>query len=154
MLPKYAKLEIERRWLVRDLAAAMQLAGRVRLIEDRYIDGTHLRLRKVIDDGQTTTFKLGKKYERSDANAQPAVSTYLSEAEFGVLAALPARAASKQRFACAGGSLDVYGAPRSGFAVFEMEFEALAAATSYVPPPFAGEEVTGQSAYNGLAMAD
>ncbi len=44
-IPKYAKLENERRFLV-DPARAPSVEGQpYRLIEDRYIDGARLRLR-------------------------------------------------------------------------------------------------------------
>ena len=97
--PKYAHIERERRFLV-DPRRRPDLAGRrAILIEDRYITGTRLRLRRMTD-GATgeTAVKLTKKYEAADPLARPIVTTYLSEAEFALLAALPALPLVKRRY--------------------------------------------------------
>ena len=60
--PKYARVEFERRWLV-DASARPPLDGlSFTLIEDRYIEGTRLRLRRMAR-GARTVLKLTKKYE-------------------------------------------------------------------------------------------
>ena len=61
-MPKYFKLEIERRWAV-DIETAMALAeGEPRIIEDLYITHSRMRLRKVTAKGAEPVFKLCKKY--------------------------------------------------------------------------------------------
>jgi len=151
--PKYALPEIERRWLV-DPAALPPLDGLpYRLIEDVYLDGGRLRLRKVSASGLETTFKLGKKYPAPDAQPEPIVNIYLTAAEFAALAALPGRVSRKRRYAVGGGSLDVYEHPSPGLAVFEIEFGNAEAAARYTPPSFAVEEITRNPAHSGYALA-
>jgi CYTH domain-containing protein len=151
--PKYALPEIERRWLVSD-AGAIDLAHcPVRRIDDRYIAGTHLRLRRISGEGTAPIFKLGKKYLPKDGVMQLIVNAYLSEAEFAVFAALPALVSCKRRFSVAGGSLDVYESPRAGFMLFEREFANRVEALAYTPPPFAGTEITDAPDYSGFRLA-
>ncbi|WP_284620727.1 hypothetical protein [Aquabacterium humicola] len=150
--PKYARPEIERRWLVPATLAEKLVAGLpARLIEDRYIIGTRLRLRKV--SGQITQFKLGKKYESSVFGLEQVVSVYLGEEEHKVLAPLPSHVASKRRYSVAGGSIDQYVTPRNGFFIFEVEFSTLAEAQAFEPPTFVGREVTGSPEFTGFSIA-
>lgn len=148
--PKYALAECERRWRV-DLAAAGPLAALpVREIEDVYLSGTRLRLRKV-SSGEGVVFKLGKKYGRAADGVEPMANLYLTEAEHAAFSRLPGYAVRKRRYAVGDGALDVYERPAA--AIFEKEFASAAEAAAYVPPPFAVEEVTGRPAYSGLALA-
>jgi hypothetical protein len=73
--PKYARLELERRWLV-DTARRPALDGLgITVIEDRYIDGTRLRLRRMSrPDLGEVKWKLTKKYECADPSARPIVT--------------------------------------------------------------------------------
>jgi hypothetical protein len=58
------------------------------LIEDRYLDGTRMRLRRMSrPELNETKWKLTKKYECEDPSARPIVSSYLTESEYRVLAA-------------------------------------------------------------------
>ena len=57
---KYARIERERRFLVRRFPERQLILG-VRRIMDRYIEGTNLRLREQNDEGQPTVFKLTQK---------------------------------------------------------------------------------------------
>jgi CYTH domain-containing protein len=154
MNPKYTAEEIERRWLV-DLLEIDSLADLpVRRIEDRYLHGTALRLRKVVEPSGAATYKLGKKYGKSTRLSEPVVSIYLGEDEHDVLSRLPGTVASKERYALLGGSLDVYRSPRPGFAVFEVEFATEDEARVYAPPGFTREEITGNERYSGFALSD
>lgn len=60
--PKYAVPEFERRWLVANMSSVPGPLGDARLIEDRCIAETRLRLRRVTDAQGGVTTKLGKKY--------------------------------------------------------------------------------------------
>lgn len=152
-LPKYATAEIERRWLVPLEVAQGLVSGRIRTIEDLYIEHTRLRIRAVQEQGKTTLFKLGKKYGPCASGVEPVVSVYLSQAEYALLVTLPGHRSIKERRSIVGGSLDVYLMPRLSFAVFEVEFGAERQAEAYAPPPFAGEEVTGNARYSGFQLA-
>ncbi len=151
--PPYTKPEIERRWLV---AADFQFGAivqREREIEDRYIQGTRIRLRKVTEFGEMPIYKLGKKYEPSVPGTHHVVSTYLSETEYKVFALLPARLSRKRRLNVHCGALDVYDLPNTGLRVFEVEFSTAEEAAVYIPPPGVGQEVTNELAFTGYALA-
>ncbi|HET7925476.1 MAG TPA: hypothetical protein VFL30_11295 [Rhodanobacteraceae bacterium] len=152
MHPKYSIPEIERRWLVSaELAATLE--GRAfRMIEDLYIDGTQLRLRKISAPAAEPAYKLCKKYGREAPLANPITNIYLTKSEHENLSALSGKRASKRRYDLADGVIDVYdGAPT--LAIFEVEFRSEDEAARYAPPPFVREEVTGDARYSGFALA-
>ena len=153
-LPKYAKVEIERRWLA-DLEVVGSLDGvAFREIEDVYFPGTGLRLRKVEQVGASPVFKLCKKYGKCSAFSEAVTNLYLSEAEYKlVLSQSGDSAERKRRYGLAGGSLDVYCRPGKP-SIFEVEFQSEVEALAYVPPAFAGIEVTNNPAYSGAALAE
>ena len=94
---KYAHVERERRWL---LAAVPELPPDARrlAIVDRYIRGTRLRLREVTEADGTVVRKLGHKVRLGDDASEVAhTSLYLDQAEWEVLAALPADVLTKTR---------------------------------------------------------
>jgi CYTH domain-containing protein len=153
MLPKYSAAEIERRWLVHLTQIGSLAALPRREIEDRYIAGTYMRLRKVSAELEAAIFKLGKKYGKGNSLTEQVVSVYLTEEEFNVMAAMPSAAVKKSRYTIAGGALDVYQYPNSGFAVFEVEFQSEAAAINYTPPSFTSEEITHNAKYSGFALS-
>jgi CYTH domain-containing protein len=150
-LPKYALLEIERRWLV-DLAKVDLSGAPGRDIEDLYIAGSRLRLRK-ISGAEETAFKLSKKYGKCTPLAEPITNLYLTEREYGLLSSLPGTRTRKRRYTLAGGSLDVYVAPRAGLAVFEVEFESERAASDFVPPAFVTREITNEPGPSGIGLS-
>lgn len=152
-LPKYAKFEVERRWLVEPGAAKSLKDGRAREIEDLYLPGTGLRLRKVSEPGVQSVFKLCKKYGKSSALCEGVTNLYLSEAEYLLLRSrLVGEPIKKVRYEVAGGALDDYGASQPQ-AIFEVEFSSEAEAATYTPPAFVGAEVTGNPAYSGARLA-
>lgn len=152
-LPKYAIFEIERRWLV-DLAMCPAFDERAgATITDRYIDQSHLRLRKVESSSGEVTYKFCKKYERLDALAQPIVNIYLSADEYEVLNRLPGCVIMKRRYPYAEGAIDLYLLGDVELGIFEVEFENLAMAATYVPPELALQDVTHDSGYTGAALA-
>jgi CYTH domain-containing protein len=151
-ISKYARIEIERRWLV-DLTSVGSLErAPSKTIEDRYILGTQLRLRKFTGPGARIEYKFGKKYGKQSLWSEPIANLYLEEQEYQLLANLPARSARKRRFSIAGGSLDVYENPNAGMAIFEVEFESEMAASSYSPPAFVIREVTGDPQFSGATL--
>lgn len=151
--PPYTKPETERRWLVQSGEVWDAQVTRVRKIEDRYIEGTRLRLRMVVENGLPQIYKLGKKYEPVQAGFHHVVSTYLSEAEYQLLATLPARVARKRRLSVYGGALDIYEVPNAGLQIFEVEFASKEIADSYVPPSGVCKEITDEHQYSGYALA-
>ena len=151
--PKYALMEIERRWLV-DPAAVGDLADvPYRLVEDLYVSGSRLRLRKTTEPSGSAVFKFGKKYGKRSVLSEPITNLYLTQAEHRQLSGLAGFAASKRRYSIAGGSLDVYQRADSQLIIFELEFDDEAAAQRYVPPPFVTREITDDPAFSGYSLA-
>jgi CYTH domain-containing protein len=99
-VPKYAKLENERRFWVAeppDLADAP-----VCLIEDLYVDDSRLRLRAITRPaGGPAEFKFCKKHGSDDPMSGPIVNMYLSAEEHALLAALPGSRLRKRRYTVA-----------------------------------------------------
>ncbi len=92
---KYAVVERERRFLV---AALPDGASGTRLIVDRYVTGTRLRLREVHEPDGTVVRKLGQKVRLTDDASEVACTNlYLDEQEWAVLSVLPGRTLSKRR---------------------------------------------------------
>jgi len=156
--PKYARIELERRWLV-DPATRPAFDGcPCTLIEDRYIDGTRIRLRRMTraDLGEVK-WKLTKKYECEAARARPIVSTYLTEREYGLFVTLPARPLAKRRFHLEIGarwwSHDVFAGALAGLELLECEAESRVALDALVPPDWALREVTDLPQWQGGALA-
>lgn len=153
MSRKYARLEIERRWLVSEDVRSSTSSAPYSDIEDRYVTGTRLRLRRVTSCDGATQWKFCKKYPRAGGDTYESITNlYLSKAEVEVLSALPCSIVRKRRYRLAVGSLDVYTHPRA-LNVFEVEFETEVEAQGFVPPPFAGREITGEESLSGAALA-
>ncbi|WP_145094553.1 CYTH domain-containing protein [Anatilimnocola aggregata] len=151
--PKYSLLEIERRWLVNRQAIGSLDPSTARCIEDLYIAGSQLRLRKMTSADGNIIYKLGKKYGATDSSGEPVTNLYLTAAEHAIFDSLPGDRASKVRYLISDGALDVYEFPRTGFTVFEREFNNELAALRYLPPSFVVEEITQQPEYSGAALA-
>ena len=148
--PKYARFELERRWLADPTARPVLDGASVTLIEDRYIEGTRLRLRRMTR-GLRVVLKLTRKYETERPEARPVVTAYLTEVEYDVLAALPARALTKRRYQVPvdgiSWSLDVFEDALTGLELFQIEAADEAALAALVPPPWATKEVTHDPRY-------
>jgi CYTH domain-containing protein len=155
---KYAHVERERRWLVRPGAAPERAALRCLLIEDRYIEATRFRLRRMTDIATgECALKLGKKYEADDPLARPMVTAYLSEAEYAVFAALPALPLIKRRYTVAEDGLhfnvDLFGGALTGLVLTEIEQDDDVALRALSAPSWAGREVSHDPHYQGGALA-
>jgi CYTH domain-containing protein len=127
--------------------------GDARLIEDRYITGTRLRLRRVTDAQGGVTTKLGKKYPAEAGGFEWIVNMYLDDAEYAVLAGLPDYRSLKRRYSLQRGSLDVYVQPQADLCIFETELATEPQIRAYQPPRFVGREITGDPHLTGFAIA-
>lgn len=130
-----------------------------RLIEDRYLTGTRLRLRRVSPmDGGTIEHKLGQKVRPDPGDPGTVLHTtmYLDPGEHARLAALPGADLRKVRHQLehAGRrfSMDVFQGRHAGLVLLEVEV-AEDDHEEVVPPPFAGPEVTGDERYTGGWLA-
>lgn len=156
-LPKYAHVERERRWLI-DTATRPALDGlRSVRIEDRYLDGGRLRLRRVIEDGIPDVMKLTKKYDCADPLARPIVTAYLTDSEYATLAELPGKALIKRRFKMPlDGHLwcgDVFEGGLAGLELLEVEMMEDAALRAIYPPSWATPEVSNDVGFQGGSLA-
>lgn len=152
---KYAHIERERRWLVGDLPATV---GPHVLIEDRYIVGTRLRLRRMTASADgTCALKLTKKYEAADPLARAIVTTYLTEVEYTLLAALPAHLLAKRRYPVDDRgqtfSVDMFLGPLTGLVLAEIESPDDMALRALASPVWAMREVSHDPDYQGAALA-
>jgi CYTH domain-containing protein len=157
--PKYAHIERERRWLV-DRTLRPSLDGKQGiLIEDRYIDGTRIRLRRMTDQSNgASALKLTKKYDASDPLARPIVTAYLTEDEYRVMAALPATSLAKTRFKVEHAglefSIDRFHGPLEGLELAEIEWPNNEGLRTLEHPAWAVREVSNDPAYQGGSLSE
>lgn len=149
-IPKYARLENERRFLVRE---SPDLEGLdYRLIEDLYLEG-RLRLRRITSASGAVEHKLCKKYGGDDPVSAPVTNLYLTVDEHAVFAALPGRGLRKRRYSLEGVSLDVFDGELAGLMLCEAEDATRESAMARVFPVWADREVTDDTRFTGAALA-
>jgi CYTH domain-containing protein len=150
---KYAKIERERRFLLAKFPNDANVI-RTRRIIDRYIDGTTLRLRKLIDDNGPAAFKLTQKIPARDSGGQQGliVTIYLTETEFGVFQQLPAHTLSKTRHSVPPFGIDVFSGELEGLILAEAEFDSAAAADALLIPPYISREVSDDDRFTGGSL--
>lgn len=154
--PKYAHVERERRWLA-DPARLPVLPATHVLIEDHYISGTRMRLRRMTDSASgEVALKLTKKYEAADPLARAIVTAYLDEAEFALVAGLPGVMIVKRRFDLVGNgitySLDRFEGDLAGLELVEVEWPDDAGLRGLPAPPGAIREVSDDPRYQGGSL--
>jgi CYTH domain-containing protein len=146
----YARPERERRFLV---AALPPSATRPLMIEDWYVLGTTLRLRRMGARGEHA-FKLTQKIRASDGDpAEVAITTaYLTEDEFELLTdLLPATVVRKTRWRCEGFIVDELHGALEGLLLAEVQVDDLSAPIDL--PSWLGDEVTHDDRYSGGSLA-
>lgn len=147
---KYARVERERRFLLGALPSG-QPTHRY-LIEDRYLRGTRIRLRRMTDlddPARGVTYKLTQKIP-TPAGAPGLITTlYLSAAEYAALEGLPADTLRKIRSSVPPLGVDTFEGPLQGLILAEAEFEDGQEEASFSPPPDAVAEVTADVRFAG-----
>ncbi len=151
---KYARPERERRFL---LAAVPADAVPAHRILDRYIRGTRLRLRRMEDrrDG-SVVYKLAQKIrpDKDDPRLVMITNTYLDENEYDLLCQLPADPLEKTRHRVeVDGRMAAVDVFEDGIILLEVDFETAEALHGFVPPAFAGREVTDEEEFTGAGRA-
>jgi len=146
---RFALPERERRFLV---AEEPPQGGECREISDRYLDGTRLRLRRVVHPSGALELKLTQKLPGDPWGRL--TTLYLDEPEYDVLAGLPAATLTKRRYRVAESYdvVDVFEGALTGLVVAEIEFDDEGAAEAYVPPDGC-VEVTRDPSFTGGALA-
>ncbi|MEU2956994.1 hypothetical protein ACIOUE_28540 [Streptomyces xanthochromogenes] len=152
---KYARVERERRFL---LAAAPSgsAVNEARRIHDRYLVGTRLRLRRVEWAGGGCEFKLTQKVPAAGHGVVQGLitNTYLSAAEYDLLASLPAAVLSKTRISVPPLGVDVFDGPLRGLVLAEAEFTTDEEAQLFVPPHQCVAEVTEDARSTGGRLVE
>jgi CYTH domain-containing protein len=150
MPSKYARVEIERRFLLAGVPDGAEISA-LHEIDDRYIDGTRMRLRRMARVAGATQLKLTQKLPEPGGGArQGALTTlYLSEAEHAALARLPAAELRKSRLSIAPYGVDVFHGALAGLVLAEVEFASVEAAAALVHAAFCRAEVTADRRFTG-----
>jgi CYTH domain-containing protein len=149
-LGKYARMEIERRFLLAGVPDGGDVLA-VNRMDDRYLDGTRLRLRRMAQEGGPTVLKLTQKLPVPDSRGRQRVLTtlYVSEDEYAALAVVPAAALSKTRLSIAPYVVDVFDGHLDGLVLAEVEFESASQAAAFRPAAFCHAEVTADRRFTG-----
>lgn len=148
---KYAAVERERRWLCTGLPDLPVL--RAEAIEDLYVDGSRLRLRRATPvGGGAPVLRLSKKADLAPER-RLITTLYLSPEEYALFEGLPGRVMRKTRHYYAGEgvtlSVDRFEGPLAGLFLAETEFADDAAMAAFPDPAFAVREVTDDPRYTG-----
>ena len=149
---KYARRERERRFLLAAMPAEGSV-GRV-LIEDRYLLGTRLRLRRMTDLGPAdepgqVTYKLTQKVPTPDGKPGLITTLYLSAAEYEAVAIVPAGTLRKVRTSIPPFGVDEFEGPLAGLILAEAEFETDDDEAAFQPPMEPVAEVTADERFTG-----
>ena len=152
---KYALVERERQFLLAGPPDGTPPAGE-RRITDRYLTGTRLRLRQVEGAGDPAPeYKLTQKVPAPQPGPVRGLITnlYLSRAEYDLLATLPAAELVKTRLFFPPYAVDVFGPPRRGLVLAEVEMGTDAELAACPPPPGSVAEVTADDRFTGGRLA-
>jgi len=150
---RYARLEREQRWLLRELPAGVRDE---RIIVDHYWSGTSLRLRMVQHDDDIV-YKLCQKVRLDEDSPEMVKITniYLHERDFHALSVTPAAIISKSRWSLtsdgADFAIDEFKGRHAGLVLAEKELPADEPRTQ--GPEFALAEVTDDDEYTGGWLA-
>jgi CYTH domain-containing protein len=148
---KYAAVERERRWLCASLPDLPVV--RAEALEDLYVDGSRLRLRRATPVGRgEPILRLSKKADLAP-DRRLITTLYLTPAEYALFERLPGRPMRKTRHYYAAGdvtlSVDRFDGPLAGLFLAEAEFADDAAMAAFPHPAFAVREVTADPRYTG-----
>lgn len=146
--------EFERRFLINPATALPELLPYSKLLEDRYLSGTRLRLRRQTDsDTGRVIYKLTKKFESASLHIHPIVSIALSPIEFQVFEKLPGQTLRKRRKYWQDGprkfALDFFEGALAGLILCEIEAPSAEALSQIPVPPFVAKEVTLEPFFTG-----
>jgi len=158
---KYARLERERRYLLRDLPEGITRADPHVQITDNYITGTRLRIRKVREPRTNKwTVKFTQKFapDPNDLSRTIITNTYLNAYEAEVLSVFDANEIRKNRyyfeFEGRKFSVDMFLGDLFGLVLAEVSFETDEELDSFPKPPFALIDVTNDPLFSGGRLCE
>ncbi|MEM6348035.1 MAG: hypothetical protein AAF927_29365 [Bacteroidota bacterium] len=153
---KYAQREFERRFLLEERPANLKNLD-LKQIEDKYLDGTRLRLRKA-SKGNEVQYKLTKKLSLANEPANWVSTIYLSQEEYEFFRSLSGKSYRKCRYYIkkqgeASIGIDEIKTQQGTIYLAEVEFESLESMERYQFPLAFLKEVTEDGFYSGFAIA-
>jgi CYTH domain-containing protein len=158
---KYALIERERRFLLRDLPPPLTRASEHVQIWDNYITNTRLRLRRIrVPRTKEQTWKLTQKYapDPKDYSRTVITNLYLSPAEYEVLSVFQGNEIRKNRYPFEhegrAYSIDIFLGALWGLVLAETSFETDEEMLGLLPPPFAAVEVTKDEMFTGARLVE
>src|SRR5688500_5244890 len=157
---RYARVERERRYLLRELPAGLKLSDPHAQITDNYVTNTRLRLRKVRDPrANEWTLKLTQKHapEPPDFSRTLVTSMYLSPYEYEALSVFEGNEVRKNRYPFEHGgrlySVDVFLGHLRGLVLAESDFDSDEEMDAFPPPASAHSAVTRDELFTGGRLA-
>ena len=158
---KYARLELERRYLLQELPEGLTRASPHVQITDNYITGTRLRLRKVRDPSTNKwTVKFTQKFaiNSKDLSRTLITNTYLNAQEAEILSVFEANEIRKNRypFEYEGRKfgIDMFLGDLFGLVLAEVGFDTDEELESFSKPQFALVEVTNNELFSGGKLCE
>ncbi|HKP84013.1 MAG TPA: hypothetical protein VJT69_18495 [Pyrinomonadaceae bacterium] len=159
---KYARVERERRYLLRDLPEGMTRADPHLQITDNYMTGSRLRLRKVREPRTNKwTVKFTQKFAPNpdDLSRTIITNTYLNALEAEVLSSIfNSNEIRKNRYPFEldgrSFSIDMFLGDLFGLVLAETSFETDEELDNYPAPPFALADVTNEPLFSGGRLCE
>ena len=158
---KYARVERERRFLLRDLPEGLTRADPHLQITDNYITGTRLRLRKVRDPRTNKwVVKFTQKFAPNPDDLARTIitNTYLNPLEADTLSLFNTNEIRKNRyyfdFEGRRFSIDMFLGDLFGLVLAEVGFETDEELDCFAKPPFAVAEVTNDPMFSGGQLSE
>ncbi|HEX7771555.1 MAG TPA: hypothetical protein VF435_03990 [Pyrinomonadaceae bacterium] len=159
---KYARVERERRYLLRDLPEGMTRADPHLQITDNYMTGSSLRLRKVREPRTNKwTVKFTQKFAPNpdDLSRTLITNTYLNALEAEVLSPIfNSNEIRKNRYPFEFDgrkfSIDMFLGDLFGLVLAETSFETDEELDNFPTPPFALVDVTNESLFSGGRLCE
>ena len=153
---KYARLERERRYILKDLPHGLTRADPHLQITDNYITGSRLRLRKVRDPHTNKwVVKFTQKFSPNpqDLSRTVITNTYLNALEADLLSCFEANEIRKNRYYYdyegRRFTIDMFLGDLFGLVLAEVSFDTDDELDSFSKPPFAFAEVTNNELFTG-----
>ena len=158
---KYARVERERRFLLRELPEGLTRASSHLQIWDNYITNTRMRLRKVrVPQTKEYTWKLTQKFAPAPPDFSRTIITniYLTEYEYEVLSIFEGNEIRKNRYPFEhegrAYGIDMFLGALWGLILAETSFETDEEMDSFRVPPFAVLDVTNDEMFTGAKLVE
>ena len=158
---KYARIERERRYLLRDLPEGMSRTDPHLQITDNYITGTRLRIRKARDPKTNKwVVKFTQKFpvNPDDLSRTVITNTYLNAIEAETLSVFDSNEIRKNRYYLEQDgktfAIDMFLGDLFGLVLAEVSFDTDEELDSFPKPSFAIADVTNDEVFSGGKLCE